>query len=90
MSMRALPRSVFLSGLLLCVGLLTSPLSVGADEPACLKCHEDVKVNSPPHAEKTCVDCHTNITPDHKGALPDDQKLTGDQICAGCHGMAAK
>ncbi len=90
MSTRRTPRFAIGSSLLLCLGLFMGPLAANADDAACLGCHKDVTVKSPAHPDKTCVDCHTNITPDHKAALPDDQKLTGNQICAGCHGMAAK
>jgi thiosulfate reductase cytochrome b subunit len=68
--------------------LYTGP--VRADDAACLACHKDAAFASPAHPDTKCAECHTNITADHKAALPDDQKLAPDAICAACHGMAAK
>ena len=62
----------------------------GLDNASCLECHEDTAVESPAHADTQCAECHTNITTAHKDALPADQKIEADQICAACHGMAAK
>jgi hypothetical protein len=55
-----------------------------------VKCHEGVKFESAAHPDTSCTECHVNITADHKDAVPDDQKLKPVEVCAGCHGMAAK
>jgi len=60
------------------------------DSAACLGCHKDAAFESPAHANTQCVECHTNIPAGHKDALPVEQKMTADAICAQCHGMAAK
>jgi cytochrome b subunit of formate dehydrogenase len=65
-------------------------LTAKADDAGCLRCHTDVVVKSEVHQAQTCVDCHTNITSVPHDALPADQKLTGNEICAGCHRVAAK
>jgi hypothetical protein len=54
------------------------------------KCHEDVKFNSPAHPDTQCAECHVNITLAPHDKLSDEQKLSGDDVCAGCHGMAQK
>jgi cytochrome b subunit of formate dehydrogenase len=62
----------------------------GLENESCLKCHEDATFESTAHPETQCAECHANITAEHKGALPADQKLEADAICGACHGMAAK
>ena len=61
-----------------------------ARESACVGCHEDAAFESPAHPDTQCAECHTNITPEHKDALPAELKMEPDAICGQCHGMAAK
>jgi cytochrome b subunit of formate dehydrogenase len=90
MPTRLLSRFSAWSALLVCAVLLAGPLVASADNAACTRCHDDVTFKSAAHPDLGCADCHTNITSTPHDALPDDQKLTGNQICAGCHRMAAK
>jgi cytochrome b subunit of formate dehydrogenase len=99
--MKTLPSrgsTILWSGLLVCASLFLVVPASGAQDTAapavdsgtCVKCHEDATFESRAHPETQCVECHTNITAAHKEALPDDQKLEADAICAQCHGMASK
>ncbi|MFO1408121.1 MAG: hypothetical protein U1F08_11395 [Steroidobacteraceae bacterium] len=90
MNIRKSSRSAGWTGLLIAAAFLVLPTAARADDAACLKCHDDVKVQSAAHPDQGCVDCHTNITDAKHDALPDDQKLTGNQICSACHAMAGK
>jgi cytochrome b subunit of formate dehydrogenase len=62
----------------------------GLDNASCLACHKDATFESPAHPDTQCAECHTNITAEHKDALPAEQKLEADAICGACHGMASK
>ena len=62
----------------------------GLETESCLRCHEDAVFESPAHPDTQCAECHTNITPEHRDALPAEHKMEADAICAQCHGMAAK
>src|SRR5687767_7269028 len=62
----------------------------GLETESCLRCHEDSVFESPAHPDSQCAECHTNITPEHRDALPAEQKIEADAICGQCHGMAAK
>ena len=92
------PRAwVTLGSSLLASMLLFSTASVvraadiaAGDDTACLECHADAAFASPAHPETKCAECHTNITQTPHDALPAEQKLAGDAICAQCHGMATK
>ena len=78
------------TGLVLASAFLLLPYAGWADDAACIKCHEDVQARGPAHPEQSCVDCHTNIgDADHEN-LPEDQKLSGNEICAACHKVAGK
>jgi cytochrome b subunit of formate dehydrogenase len=85
------------SGLLFSASLLLAPgavqageVAAGLENTACLACHEDATFESPAHSDTQCAECHTNITPEHKDALPAELAMEPDAICAQCHGMAAK
>ncbi len=97
-------RALALGSSLLVALSLALPVTLRAEEDAAKPpaipsakctdgCHEDVKFQSPAHTDTQCAECHTNITlanlKDHEH-LTDEQKLKGDDICAGCHGMAQK
>ncbi len=57
---------------------------VQAQEINCAECHEDVEFTSTAHPDLICVDCHTNVTPEHEGN--DLEPLTNENSCAECHG----
>jgi cytochrome b subunit of formate dehydrogenase len=80
------------SGLMvLALLFLTAPAALAQEDSArCLRCHDDTPFESPAHAGTTCLECHTNITAEHRRALPDDQKMAPEAVCAQCHGMAVK
>ena len=82
--------AVFASLLLAAGSAWSGDVGPGLENESCLGCHKDAAFESPAHADIKCAECHTNITAEHKDALPAEQKLEGDAICAGCHGMAAK
>jgi thiosulfate reductase cytochrome b subunit len=69
---------------------IAGDVAPGLENDSCLGCHKDAGFESPAHADTQCAECHTNITKDHKGALPAELKMEPDAICAQCHGMAAK
>ena len=82
--------AVFASLLLAAGSAWAGDVGPGLENESCLGCHKDAAFESPAHPDTKCAECHTNITAEHKDALPADQKLEADAICAGCHGMAAK
>ncbi len=57
-----------------------------AQDIDCGECHDaaDVGFTSTVHADVTCQECHTNVTPAHEGA--DLEPLTDAESCAECHG----
>jgi len=78
-----------------CAAFALLPLpAVAQDVPEkkeinCARCHDDVSHAGSVHEEQACQACHTNVEkPRHKAA--DLADLTGDAICAQCHGMAAR
>ena len=58
--------------------------SVNAQDIDCGDCHEGVVVNSPAHPDVTCLECHTNVTPEHEEA--DLEPLSDADSCGECHG----
>ncbi|HVN42801.1 MAG TPA: hypothetical protein VMT50_08435, partial [Steroidobacteraceae bacterium] len=84
-------RTILWSSVLLSIALVLPATAARAADIDCTsKCHQDVHFKSAAHPDTKCAECHTNITAVPHDKLPDDQKLTSQQICAGCHGMAAK
>jgi len=59
-----------------------------ADDIDCAECHEDVAFASPAHPDVVCVDCHTNVTTEHKDK--DLAPLADDESCGECHGQALR
>jgi cytochrome b subunit of formate dehydrogenase len=49
----------------------------------CAECHEDVTFLSSAHPDFACIDCHTNITTEHKDE--DLAPLTEVESCGECH-----
>jgi len=78
------------SSLLACLLFLCFATVARADDAECLECHKDAAFASPAHPETKCAECHTNITATPHDKLADEQKLRADEICAACHGMAAR
>ena len=64
------------------------PGSAFAQDEACLACHEHVSHSSAPHADLVCVDCHTNVPPEHDSK--DIPPLTDEESCSECHGSIAR
>jgi cytochrome b subunit of formate dehydrogenase len=86
-----LPGLVVSASLLFAAGALqAADVAPGLENDKCLGCHEDATLESPAHADTQCAECHTNITVEHKSALPAELRLEPDAVCAQCHGMAAK
>jgi DnaJ-class molecular chaperone len=56
----------------------------------CTRCHDDVTLGSGSvHEGQECQACHSNVEkPRHKAE--DLADLSGDAICAQCHGMASR
>ena len=59
-----------------------------AQEMDCSACHSDVTFASAAHPDLVCQDCHTTVTPEHKGA--DLEPLTNENSCAECHGKVLR
>ena len=55
--------------------------AVAAQEENCAECHEDVSFESPAHPDLLCIDCHTNVPPEHDDL--DLEPLTDAESCAG-------
>lgn len=71
------------------IGILASSTPiVHADDIDCAECHEGVSLSSPAHPDLTCQDCHTNVTPVHRGN--DLAPLTDDESCGECHGQVQR
>jgi cytochrome b subunit of formate dehydrogenase len=88
---RHAPFPALLHGALAIAALLVAANTADAQqrEIDCMRCHEEVKVDSTAHAEVACRDCHTNVErPRHRAE--DLADLTGDAICAQCHTVAQR
>ena len=79
-----------LPGILTGIFLFGLATTASAQDSKCVECHKDVAFASPAHPQTKCTECHTNVTQTPHDALPPEQKLEGNAICAQCHGMAAK
>lgn len=67
----------------------TATSSLAQEKINCAMCHDEVAVISTAHVGLECQDCHTNVTSKrHKAEQL--AELSGDGICAQCHGMATR
>jgi len=72
-----------ISGMALGFILLVLAASAQAQETTCVECHDEVQLNSPAHPDVVCLDCHTNVPPEHEA--DDLEPLTDEESCVECH-----
>ena len=76
-------RFIDLPRVILGVALLFLAAIAPAQSEGCADCHDDVQLASSAHPDIVCLDCHTNVPPEHEA--DDLEPLTDAASCVQCH-----